>query len=159
MMNEKEKLRIAKHEYLSNSNISCFIDLLVKQTVGNIESKLLVGYTTEFVKLIINEFWVAGRAIFDYPCKSSEQIVKLYDSEYVRISAILNSLRYKIIYRGEDISDKTIFIARRENSFDWFGTSIIEPNSRISSFGLEDFNTALRRAAYYANITNGTLQV
>jgi hypothetical protein len=155
-MNEKEKLKVAKKEYLSNSNISCFIDLLVKQTVDNIECKLLVGYTTEFIELIINEFWVTGRAIFDYPCKSCEQIIKLYDPEYVKIGYTRNSPRCKIIYCGEDITDKALFIARREDSFDWFGTSIIEPNSRISSFGLEDFNTALRNAVKYAN---GTFQV
>lgn len=155
-MNEKEKLKAVKKEYLSNSNISCFIDFLIKQTVENIECKLLVGYTKKLIELIIKEFWVTGRAVFDYPCKSYYQLIKLYNPEYLRITAIPNSLRCKIIYCEKDISDKALLIVRRKDSFDWLGTSIIEPNSRISSFSLEDFNTALRNAI---DITNETYKV
>lgn len=152
MLNELDKLRIAKKEYLSNRNISQFIDLLVKYTADTIDSNLLVGYKPEIIELIIKEFWVTGRAIFDYPCKSYEHIIKLYDPEYLRISAIPSSLRCRITHLDEDISDKTIFLARRENKFDWLGTSIIGSDSRIKSFGLEDFNTALCNAI---NIFNG----
>lgn len=145
-MNRKQELEAAKKEYFYNKRISYFIDTLVEQTHDNIDPNLLTGYVSEFVELIIKEFWISGRAIFDYPCEDYYQIVKLYDPKLLRIYPIPDSLRCKIIYGNKDISDKVLLIARRKNSFDWLGSSIIKDNNKISSFGLEDFNNALSNA-------------
>jgi hypothetical protein len=143
MIDQKKKLMAVKHEYFSNPRISNFIDCLTEQTYEGIDHSLLAGYESDFIKLIIKEFWIAGRAIFNYPC---EQVVMLYDPSLSMISPIPDSYRCKIIYCEKDISDKVLFVARREHPFDWLGTSIIGENNRISSFKLDDFNDALSNA-------------
>lgn len=115
LMEYRKQLR---YLYATSPAVQTFIDFLI--SISDVPAEIKARFDRPHYEGILFDYWLFGWVVVD-----KEKPV-IYDPGEIRVTAVPGRIDPKIVYKGDDITDHAILIARRTHSFELLGHGALE---------------------------------